>query len=191
MCLKSFNLLNVLSMRQRRTSTEPSLLVLRTAAADTIALSSSHPPDRVHTVARAPDRTDRNTRAIYFIRGWSGGFGLDEFQLAPYGMKSMSEKGWDESPPKVRECQPAMSYDTFPERLPSSGRCRGTQGARLQARDHRRPILGQLGSNGRRSRKGLYRPSTMADRATIWTQARRQRLAKKHFDAIRTAHPRD
>src|SRR5215475_2696697 len=58
--------------------------------------------------------------------------------------------------------------------------------ARLQARDHRRPILGQLGSNGRRSRKGLCRRSTMADRA-----ARRQRLAKKNFDAIRTAHPRD
>jgi hypothetical protein len=63
-------------------------------------------------VARAPDRTDSG--ALYFIRGWSGGFGLDEFQLAPYGMKSMSEKGWEVIAAKDHRIQPAMSYDTVP-----------------------------------------------------------------------------
>jgi hypothetical protein len=32
---------------------------------------------------------------VYFINGWSGGLGLDEFHLAPYIMKTLSDNGWD------------------------------------------------------------------------------------------------
>ena len=32
---------------------------------------------------------------VYFIRGWSGGLGLDEFHLAPYLMKTLADDGWD------------------------------------------------------------------------------------------------
>ena len=118
MRLKSLNLLNALSMRQRRTSTEPS---------QSYSSSDFGPQQPTQSLSAAPIRLIEFTpwlvrqtgptgtrSAIYFIRGWSGGFGLDEFQIAPYGMKSMSEKGWDVIAPKIRECQPAMSYDTVP-----------------------------------------------------------------------------
>jgi hypothetical protein len=140
MCLKSFNLLNALSMRQRRTSTEPSQ-----------SYSSS-----------TSDRSSRHNRPRQLLSA-----------------SSSSHRGSCARPDRSR-----------------SG-CLHLAGAgELKVPGYKRVIIasqswGQLGSNGRRSRKGLCRRSTMADRANIWTQARRQRLAKKHFDAIRTAHPRD
>ena len=75
---------------------------------------------------------------IYFVNGFSSGRGSDEFQIAPYFIKSFSESGWDVISAKIPKQQEGYKGALL---LPGGSAFVGRRLAELKALGYRRVIL--------------------------------------------------